>query len=89
MSVALAVQYKKRMGHIILSSVACLAVPYFNTLSHKRQNFRGKKNKLLNIKCLFRFPTNMSETFLILRRIQQETNVHEFACKVPVILFIF
>jgi hypothetical protein len=54
-SVALVIQHAKRMRRVILSSVACPAVPYLPTLSHKRYDFRG--NKLLNIKC-FGFPEN-------------------------------
>jgi hypothetical protein len=50
-SAALVIRHAKRMRRIILPSVACLAVPYFSTLSHKRHDFRGKK--LLNIKCVF------------------------------------
>jgi hypothetical protein len=41
----------------ILSSVACPAVQYFSTLSHKRNDFRKKKKKLLSTKCVFIFST--------------------------------
>ena len=34
-SVALGIQHAMRMCHIILSYVACLAVPHFSTLPHK------------------------------------------------------
>ena len=56
------------MHHIILSSVACLALSYFTTLSYERHDFR--KN-IIEYKRVFIFPTNLSETILNLRRTQR------------------
>jgi hypothetical protein len=41
-SVAFVIQHAMRMRRTILSSAACLVLPYFPTLSHKRQDFRQK-----------------------------------------------
>ena len=42
-SAALFIQHAKRMRHILLSYVSCLTLLCFSTLSHKRQDFRGKE----------------------------------------------
>ena len=70
--VALGIQHAKCMRRIILSSVACPAVQYFSTLSHKQQDFRGEK-KLLNIKCMLQVSLKLlSETFFIIRRTERD-----------------
>ena len=51
-SLALIIQHTKRMRHIILLYVACLAQQYFTTLSHKQHTFG---EKVQNITCLFWF----------------------------------
>jgi hypothetical protein len=53
MCVALVTEHAERMCRVTLSSVACLAVPYFFIFSHKRYDFRGRGVKLLDIKCVF------------------------------------
>ena len=89
MSAAVDIQHAKRMRRIILPSVACLTVPYFSTLSHKRHDFR--KN-LLNTKYVFDFLYEFClKKILIPRGIRRDIirNVHRSSCQVPVILVGF
>jgi len=63
------------MRRNILLSVPCLALPYFCALFYNRHDFWGKM--LLNIKCVLRFSLQyLSETVLILRKIQRDVTVH-------------
>ena len=85
-SAALFSQLAACLRLVILSSVAGPAVPYFSTLSHKRQDFREKS--FMNINCVLIFSTNLSKAFLILRMIERDIiiNVHRSSYKVPLLL---
>jgi hypothetical protein len=64
----------------------------YNIFPHSLINGTTFGKKLLNIKCVFWFYLQLlSETFLILRRIQRHStiSVHRSSCKVPVILVTF
>jgi hypothetical protein len=81
-SIALVMQPSKRLCCILMPSVACLAIPYFSTLFHKRNDFQR------NIKCVFWLSLQLlSKTFLILRSIQRHIiiTVYRSSCTVPVI----
>jgi hypothetical protein len=73
-SVALVIQRAERMRRILLSSVACLDLPYFPTLSQKRHDFL---KKLFNTKCVFLLsPQFSSQKFLTLRRIKRDIAIN-------------
>jgi hypothetical protein len=88
--VALLIQHKTRMRHIMTWFVTPLAPPYFSTLSHKRHDFRKKKKDIEHKMFWFSLQL-LSKIFLILRRILRDIviNVKTSSCKVPVILVGF
>jgi hypothetical protein len=60
----LIIQHAKRVHRIILPSVACLALTYFFTLSHKRHDFREKVtgHKLWALISSTKFVSNVSHS---------------------------
>ena len=71
---------------LITLSAMFLDLPYFSTLFHKRHDFRGK-NIIEHKMCVLISLQPLSETFLILRRIEENMikSVHNFSFKGPVI----
>ena len=80
--VALVIQHAKRVRRILLSFVACLVLPYFSRLFHKRHNFREKviehKTCVLIICTISAW--NISHSKIIQLDI---INVNRYSCKVP------
>jgi len=89
--VVLGIQHSMRMRHIVICGMFGSTI-FFHTI-YKGHDFREKKKLLdVHVTCLYVFSLKLlSETFVILRTIQQDivTNVHCSARKVPVILVIF
>jgi hypothetical protein len=72
-----------------MSSVACLTLSYFSTLSHERCDFRNKR--VIDHKCVLIFSKILSEIFLLLRIIYRDVfiNMYRYSCIVFVILVRF
>jgi hypothetical protein len=91
LSVAVACIFRraKRMRRAILTSVACPALPYFPTLSHKRHDFRGE-GELFSINLCFDFLYNFClKHFLVPRRIERDiVNVRTVGLQVKCPLFL-
>jgi len=60
---------KAHASYYTVSSVACLALLYFSTLSHKRHDFRNK----MYIKCVFQFLYNFCLKYFSFQEEMNET----------------
>jgi len=83
----LGIQHAMHIRHIILSSVACLALQYFSTLPHSGTIFE-KSYSTYDV--CFQFSLQLlSEIILILRKNESDMirNVYWFSSEVPIILF--
>jgi len=86
--VVLCIWHTMRMRHIVICGLSS-STTFFPHFSHKRHDFQKEvtEHKI----CVFIFSTNLSETFLILRRNERDMikNVHWSSCKVLFILVRF
>ena len=80
--IALSIKHAISMLHIFICGLSGYTM--FFTLFHKRYDFR--KSSIEHKTCVRIFFTILSETFLILRRIQQDIiiNVRKSSCKVGI-----
>jgi hypothetical protein len=89
-SVALDIQHAKRIDRILLSSVACPALIYFSTLSHKRYGIQKKKDPEHKM-CILISCTTLA--WYISRPKKNQVNkiikAHVSSCKVLVIIVRF
>ena len=85
MFVALGIQRAERMRGIISSSVACLAIPYVSTLSHKGHDLR--KQLYTTQMSVLIFSATFTRNIFILRRVEHDliVNVHQYSCKYVVL----
>jgi hypothetical protein len=74
--VALVIQHAMHMCCSILSSVACLVLPYFSTLSHKQHNFWGRGNHKM---CVLIFSTIFVWNISHLRRTEQDMIINSYS----------
>jgi len=77
------------LHHIILSPVACPALPYFSTLSHTWHNFY---KKILEHKvCVLIFYTSYAGkiSHFKMNSVKYYINLYRSSCKVHVILAIY
>jgi hypothetical protein len=83
--VAVFITQSKRMRHIVVSSVSCLAILFSYIIS---QTARFFERNLTDIKCVLSFCIKLPENFLVFRGIQRDTiiNAHRYLCKASDIL---
>ena len=87
--VALIIQHARHMRHVVICGLSGSTLFFYISISHKLHDF--PKINTEHKMCVLVFSTNLSETFLILRRTERKLtiNVQRNSCKVPFILVIF